>query len=64
MPHLNSNGVVLIPKDSGVDRIEQFCPIALANFQFKTIKRVMADRLAKVAIKIVSPNHRGFLQGH
>lgn len=56
MPNLNSNIVVLVPKVSGADRIELFRPIALANFQFKIITKVLASRLALVAPKIISPN--------
>lgn len=36
------------------NRIEDFRPIALANFQFKIITKVLADRLALIATKIVS----------
>jgi len=48
LPNLNSKGVVLIPKEQGADRIEKFWPITLANFQFKIITKVMADRLPQV----------------
>lgn len=56
LPNFNSNVVVLIPKEQGVDRVEQFRPIALANFKFKIISKVIADRLTQVAPKIVSNN--------
>jgi hypothetical protein len=36
-PRLNSNILILIPKFPEADRIENFRPIALANFQFKII---------------------------
>lgn len=60
---MNSNLVVLIPKHHGADRIEEFRPIALANFQFKIISKVPADRLANIAPKIISENQRGFIKG-
>ncbi|XP_019423314.1 PREDICTED: uncharacterized protein LOC109332721 [Lupinus angustifolius] len=60
--NLNSNSVVLIPKHPEADRIEDFRPIALANFQFKIITKVLADRLALVAPKIISPQQRGFIK--
>lgn len=62
LPNLNSNLVVLIPKFPGVDRIENYRPIALANFQFKIITKVLADRLACIAPKILSENQRGFIR--
>lgn len=43
--------------------MELFRPIALANFKFKIIIKVLADRLATVARKIISPNQHGFVQG-
>lgn len=63
LPGLNSNLVALIPKFARADRIENFRPIALANFQFKIISKVLADRLAKIAQKIISPQQRGFIKG-
>lgn len=62
-PNLNSNLVALIPKVKGTDRIEDFRPIALANFQFKVITKVLADRLAAIASRIISPQQRGFVRG-
>ncbi|XP_019459917.1 PREDICTED: uncharacterized protein LOC109359677 [Lupinus angustifolius] len=62
LPNLNSNSVVLIPKSPSVDRIEDFRPIALANFQFKVITKVLAERLVVIAPKIISTNQRGFIK--
>ncbi|XP_019435039.1 PREDICTED: uncharacterized protein LOC109341552 [Lupinus angustifolius] len=61
-PNINSNSVVLIPKYPEADRIEDFRPIALANFQFKIITKVLSDRLALIAPKIISPQQRGFIK--
>jgi hypothetical protein len=63
MPNFNSNTVVLIPKDSNADTISQFRPIALANFKFKIISKVLADRLAQIMPHIVSKERRGFIKG-
>lgn len=62
LPDLNSNLVVLIPKFKGADKIEDFRPIALANYQFKIITKVLADRLAIIAPKIISEEQRGFIK--
>ncbi|XP_019451747.1 PREDICTED: uncharacterized protein LOC109353840 [Lupinus angustifolius] len=61
-PNINFNFVVLIPKHLEADRIEDFRLIALANFQFKIITKVLADRLALIALKIISPQQRGFIK--
>lgn len=63
LPNMNSNLVVLIPKFPGADMIENYRPIALANFQFKIITKVLADRLSVIAPKIISKNQRGFIRG-
>lgn len=63
LPNMNSNLVVLIPKFQGPDMIEHYRPTALVNFQFKIITKVMADRLALVAPKIITENQRGFIKG-
>ncbi|XP_019455087.1 PREDICTED: uncharacterized protein LOC109356210 [Lupinus angustifolius] len=47
----------------GAERIEDFRPIALANFQVKIITKVLASRLFIVAPKIISSSQRGFIKG-
>ncbi|XP_019435871.1 PREDICTED: uncharacterized protein LOC109342316 [Lupinus angustifolius] len=63
LPNLNSNSVVLLPKFPRADKIEDFRPIALANFQFKVISKVLADRLVVVAPSIVSNQQKRFRKG-
>lgn len=58
LPNLDSNVVVLILKVNGAERIDQYRPIALANFQFKIITKMLADRLPQMAPKIISDNLR------
>lgn len=55
--------VVMIPKSPNADRVENFRPIALANIQFKIITKVLEDRLALVAPKVISEQQRGFIRG-
>jgi len=38
-----------------------FRPIALANFQFKIITEILADRLVVIVIHIISVHQRGFV---
>jgi hypothetical protein len=61
MPDLNSNLLILLPKVPGADRLDNFRPIALANFQFKVITKILADRLGPIAATIVSEHQRGFI---
>lgn len=62
LPNMNSNLVVLIPKMPNADRIENYRPIALANFQFKMITKVLANRLGQIVPKVISPQQRGFIR--
>lgn len=60
---MNLNLVALIHKFKCADRISDFRSIALANFQFKIITKVFADRLALIAPKIISDLQKGFIKG-
>jgi len=61
IPNSNANILVLIPKVPGAASIGDFCPIALANFQFKIVTKILAERLAVVCMRIISPQQRGFV---
>jgi len=62
LPNINSNMIVLIPKTSGARPMGDYCPIALANFQFKIITKIVADRLACITSRIISVEQRGFVR--
>lgn len=55
--------MVLIPKTTNADTMDQFRPIAMANFKFKIISKIIADRLAQIMPIIISEEQRGFIQG-
>jgi len=44
-PNINSNMTVLIPKTPGARSMGDYRPIALANFHFKIVTKIVADRL-------------------
>jgi len=58
---MNSNVVSLITKIQGVESIKGYRSNVVANF--KNISKILADRLAIVAARIISPNQYGFVQG-
>lgn len=43
--------------------IENYRPIALTNFQFKIIAKVLVDRLTIIILKIISQQQRSFIKG-
>lgn len=63
MNNPNSNILILIPKVPGADKLDNYRPIALANFQFKIITKILSDRLGIIASKIISIHQKGFIPG-
>ncbi|XP_050875351.1 uncharacterized protein LOC127078976 [Lathyrus oleraceus] len=63
LPNFNVNIIVLIPKTSDVDSMDHYIPIAIANFKFKLISKIIADRLAKIMHFLAFKEHKGFIQG-
>ncbi|KAM1944720.1 hypothetical protein ACFX15_012919 [Malus domestica] len=63
LPHFNSNMIVLIPKVPNADSVSQMRPIALANFSFKIITKIIADRLGPITSRIISPQQSAFTKG-
>jgi len=63
LPNFNANTIILIPKSPDADSIDNYRPIALANFKFKIISKILADRLAKILPNIISKEQRGFIKG-
>ncbi|KAM2736700.1 hypothetical protein PS2_024364 [Malus domestica] len=63
LPNLSCSFVTLIPKAQDTDSISQFRPIAMTNFMFKVITKILADRLAPIAAQIIFPNQFAFLKG-
>jgi hypothetical protein len=53
--------LILIPKIPSANSIDQFRLIAMANFKFKIISKVLADRLAQILPSIISKEQRGFV---
>lgn len=54
LPNFNANTIILIPKVPDASSVGQYRPIALANFKFKIISKILADRLAPIMNNIIS----------
>jgi ribonuclease HI len=63
LPGFNSNIIALLPKFPEASSIDQYRPIAMANFKFKIISKILADRLAAVMPCIISEEQKGFIHG-
>ena len=63
LPNFNVNTITLITKTSNADSIDQYRLIALANFKFKIISKILADRLSVILPNLISKEQRGFIRG-
>jgi ribonuclease HI len=61
LPGFNANIIALIPKSPEATSIDQYRPIAMANFKFKVISKILADRLASILPSIISDEQKGFI---
>ncbi|XP_071928018.1 uncharacterized protein [Coffea arabica] len=60
---ITSTSIVLIPKVPNPQDFSQFRPISLCNFFNKLLSRILADRVAGILPKIISPQQTGFVKG-
>ncbi|KAL6209299.1 hypothetical protein ACLB2K_020241 [Fragaria x ananassa] len=58
-----SSMIILIPKVDHAVTINEYRPIALSNFVFKVIPKIMSLRLAFIASRIISPQQHAFVPG-
>jgi hypothetical protein len=63
LPGFNSNIIALLPKVPEASSIDQYRPIAMANFKFKIISKIIADRLATIMPSLISEEQKGFIHG-
>ncbi|XP_071920660.1 uncharacterized protein [Coffea arabica] len=59
---VTSTSIVLIPKVPSPQDFSKYRPISLCNFFNKVLSRILADRLASILPKIVSPQQTGFVK--
>lgn len=63
LPNYNVNTIILIPKTKDSYLVDMYIPIALENFKFKIISKIIADRLASILPNIISKEQKGFTHG-
>ncbi|XP_058728727.1 uncharacterized protein LOC131600410 [Vicia villosa] len=63
MKIFNVSTLVLIPKVNGASSLDKFRPIAMANFKFKIISKILVDRLASIMPILISNEQKGFVKG-
>ncbi|XP_077237123.1 uncharacterized protein LOC143878767 [Tasmannia lanceolata] len=63
LPQLNCTFIALIPKTPDAASPEKYRPIALCNFLYKTITKLMASRLKPIMDSLISPFQSAFIQG-
>lgn len=56
-----SSYLALIPKDVRPSTFSRFRPISLCNSSYKTITKIIANRIKKVLPEIISKNQGGFV---
>lgn len=60
---LNFVIITLLPKQKEPRQIQQYIPICLLNVSFKIFTKVMTNRIALVAQKVIRPSQTAFLPG-
>lgn len=60
---INATFITLIPKTINASKVGDFRPISLCNVVYKTITKIMANRIKKVIGDIVGPEQGAFVPG-
>ncbi|XP_057451938.1 uncharacterized protein LOC130743727 [Lotus japonicus] len=60
---VNDTLLVLVPKVDAPERITQYRPISLCNVIYKTVTKMITNRLRRIMGDLVSPNQCSFVPG-
>lgn len=61
--HLNQTLIALIPKQLGPETISHFKPISLCNTVYKTVSKILIQRIRPLLPRLISPMQAAFLEG-
>lgn len=61
--HLNQTLIALIPKQLGPETISHFKPISLCNTVYKTVSKILVQRIRPLLPRLISPMQAAFLEG-
>ena len=60
---LNATFLVLIPKKGNIEDVKDYRPISLLGSLYKILAKVLANRLRRVLVKVISPSQNAFVEG-
>jgi hypothetical protein len=60
---VNHSYITLVPKIDNPEKVSDFRPISLINSVPKLVAKILANRLQKVATRVVHENQYGFVKG-
>jgi hypothetical protein len=63
LPGFNSNIIAVLPKFPEASSIDHYRHIAMANFKFKIISKIIAERLASIMPSLIFVEQKGFIHG-
>lgn len=61
---LNSTLLALVPKIENLSSLKLYRPISFYNVAYKTITKIIANRLQSVLPQLISPHQTSFVPGH
>ena len=59
---INTSYIILIPKTSSPESVDDYRPISLMNISLKLLTKILADRLQKVITLLIHKNQYGFIK--
>ena len=62
-PKFNEIHIVLVPKTNSPKRVIEFRPISLCNVIYKMVSKILANRLKKILLSIISDTQSAFVNG-